>query len=254
MDIRNSRLSSSDEELQAAQVWQFHFRDSPALFNSDLPRQINGVFRDGFGLSRDWSSKGLQKALTESTVIGLLRDPDSDELGGYAFYLVPGVPLQDTCLLWEDAICLRKSLQGRGLSARVLEEVSSLFPDRQFGWLGGRTQNPLVLKRYLHRATLVLPVNLGYESEQGKRVMSFLCKHITEVREPEGMEPGTGICRAVYGGKLGDYKVDLTDPEVADIEHRLTELDFNREGGDAVIAMARLKEPLPKGLQPECLG
>lgn len=223
--------------------WQFHFQDSSTLLDDALPGLVSDVYRDGFGRPQGWSIERVQKALVRSTVIGLLWS-SSGVLDGYAFYSAPDVPLKGSWLLWEDAICLRKPLQGRGLSTRVLIEVSSLFPDREFGWLGGRTQNPLVLKRYLHRATLVLPLNLGYDGNDGEEIMTFLLRHIEEAC---GVDPKVGIFRNAYkDGRLGDYKVDLSDPEVAGVERRLAELNFDRDKGDAVIATAKLKAPLPK--------
>lgn len=236
-------------DRRSAYSWQFHLSASYPHFNDELAARVLSVFRAGFGLPQGWSIEGVRTALARSTAIGLLAAPDVTEYGGYALYLAPEETLLTGWVLWEDAICLRKEFQKRGLSSRALLEASSLFPTREFGWLGGRTQNPMVLKRYQHRSSLVLPIDEGYEGLPGKTVMSFLRQHIAEVREPPGMDQQTGICYAAYkDGRLGDYEIDLTDAEVASIERRLSELGLNRDNGDAVIAMARLNEPLPKKL------
>lgn len=227
-------------------AWQFYFQNLRALLDQALPQRILDVYHDGFGQPVGWSLGGVRRALKRSTVIGLLTSPAVRELGGYAFYSAPSEQLNGGWLLWEDAICLRKCLHGKQLSARVIEEVATLFPERELTWLGGRTQNPRVLKRYLQRAIEVLPLSRGYDSKQGKVVMEFLLHTIDEVREPAGMNPATGICHGVYPGRLGDFDIDLSDPEVVAIERRLASLGLNRLRGDAVIAVARLKQPLPK--------
>jgi hypothetical protein len=129
----------------------------------------------------------------------------------------------------------------------VLIDVSSLFPERDFGWLGGRTQNPLILRRYLHRATSLFPITIGYDNRNGKELLGFLLRHIAEVSEVSELDLRTGVCHKIYKtGRLGDYPVDLNDPEVAMIEKRLSELGMSRDSGDAVVAIAKLKEYIPK--------
>src|SRR6266446_9519353 len=127
--------------------WDFQILQKDTNFDESLPHTFHEIFLDGFGLKEGWSIEGVKKALHQSTLLGLLTSSaETQDICGYAFYSVPEVPLLGTYMLWEDAICLRKSAQGKRLSTKVYELACEKLSGRRFGWIGGRPQNPVVMK------------------------------------------------------------------------------------------------------------
>lgn len=220
-------------------VWQFHhLKDLEPDYA--LAESIHKIFLDGFGLKEGWSTEGIKKALMRSTMLGLLVDPKGNTWG-YAMYTIPDAPLMGTYFLWEDAICLKKDAQGKGFSSNVWGMILSFYSNRKFGWVGGRTQNPLVIKRY-SKFGYLYPFESTYDHGEGKLVMDYLGRHIAEVRDVKQLDRNNGICHSVYReGKLGDYSMSVTGAVAW--EKQLSERGFQRERGDAVIIVAKLARP-----------
>ena len=221
-------------------VWQFHhLRDLEP--DDALTESMHKIFLDGFGLKEGWSIGGIKKALMRSTILGLLVDPKGNTWG-YAMYTIPDEPLMGTYFLWEDAICLKKDAQGKGFSSIVWGMILSFYSNRKFGWVGGRTQNPLIIKRYSNFGTL-FPFDFTYAQSDGKLIMDFLCQHIAEVRDVEYLKKETGICRRVYSeGRLGDYPIP-SEKDILKFEKRLSDWNFQRENGDAIVVVAKVENP-----------
>jgi hypothetical protein len=114
---------------------------------------------------------------------------------------------------------------------------------REFGWVGGRTQNTKVLLRY-SRLGRLFPFDQPYDEGTGKAVMTFLVRNIDEVREiGDGLNHKTGICQNVYPeGRLGDFRESI--PEAERFERQLQVWGFQRENGDAIVAVAKLRQPI----------
>jgi hypothetical protein len=221
--------------------WSFinlqEVQDAPA----ELILVLRQIFADGFGLTTLWQEEDAQHALTRSTILGLLQNP-TGQIGGYAFYTLPEAPLLGSHLLWEDAVCLRKSLQGQGYAGHKLFAcIREYLNDRTVGWLGGRTQNPIVMRRYA-RFGETLPFNALYDEQP--QVMNYLIEHIAEVQSAQQrMDKRTGICRQVYPeGRLGDYPTDV--PGTEKYQDLLKSWGFSPERGDAVVVLTHLNEPL----------
>lgn len=226
-------------------AWHFQTLHGDTAINEADVEQILATFRDGFALPGGWSLAGVHEALQRSTVLGLLRDAKG-AIFGYAFYSIPQAMLEGTYLLWEDALCLRRAVQGCGYTRSLIEGVCTLFPNRAFGWVGGRTQNPVVMLRYAGMDGTLFPFSRAYDSEEGRALLDFLLEHLEEVRQPHEagtLEAATGICRAVYPeGRLGDYPVDCNGAAL--FEPQLADWGFDRERGDAVLIVTHLVEPL----------
>lgn len=225
-------------------TWRFQFLDTPEDVSDSVIESLGRVFSDGFGLPNGWNREDIRRALHRSDVLGLLHDADGVVVG-YAFYSAPEISLEGRHLLWEDAICLQKLVQGSGYTGQVLfKSVTKLFPERVFGWVGGRTQNPKVFLRYA-KLGQVLPFDLAYTSSLGRKVMNFLVEHITEVQEALSrgiLEQATGICRGIYReGKLGDY--EIASHSWDRFEVLLRSWAFDRDSGDALLVVICLLEP-----------
>lgn len=223
--------------------WSFQTLEKPDEISDELLRQISQTFADGFGLRNGWKLDSIRYALRRSDILGLLVG-ENGEVGGYAFYSAPNDKMLNSYLLWEDAICIKKHLQGYKFASRsLLESACKAFNNREFGWVGGRTQNSLVLLRY-SRMGMIFPFDAMYNSETGQTIMDFLVSHIDELKEAaERLESVTGICRQIYPeGKLGDYDDQL--PGTEQIERQLAEWGFRRDNGDAIVAIVKLDQPI----------
>ncbi|GAK54776.1 hypothetical protein U27_01606 [Candidatus Vecturithrix granuli] len=226
--------------------WSFRYTDKLNNVSETIIEQIHHTFLNGFSLKQGWSLEGIKYTLRNSNVIGFLTNKKHAHIiEGYAFYSIPSAKLYETHVLWEDAICLKKYLQGKGLASfRVLlKEMECLIQDKTIGWLGGRTQNPVVLARYAKLGTLY-PIDVRYTDKIGRNIIKFLLKNINEVKEIQArLEHDTGICRNFYSeGKLGDYPT--TGETAKQFEPLLQQWRFNRSAGDALIAIVRLNKPI----------
>lgn len=235
----------ADPVAKDTHTWNFQTLHGDTAINEADVEQILATFRDGFALPGGWSLAGVHEALQRSTVLGLLRDAEG-MVFGYAFYSIPQAMLDGTYLLWEDALCLRRAVQGCGYTRSLVRKVCDLFPDRAFGWVGGRTQNPVVMLRYAGMGGTLFPFLQAYDSAEGRALLGFLLEHLEEVRQPHEagtLDAATGICRAVYPeGRLGNYPVDCDGAAL--FERQLADWGFDRERGDAVLIVTHLVEPL----------
>lgn len=226
-------------------TWNFQCLNPLATYDDQFVRSIHDVYLDAFGLQEGWSLEGIRKALLRSNVRGLLSS-DYGEICGYAIYSVPALPLLGNSMIWEDAIALKKKIQNRKLSKQVIGHILSLFPERKFGWLGGRTQNPAVIKRY-KKLGILFPFDISYSLHEGKAVMDYLLQNIEEVREVQALDKENGICRAIYRRRLGDYKTEISGTER--FEEQLRKWDFDREKGDAVIVISKLHQVIQNSIE-----
>jgi hypothetical protein len=217
--------------------WEFRRNDRRGEFASNLPEQIHKVYLNGFERRKGWSLEGIRESLKRCDAFGLLWGPDRKDLLGYALYCLPEVKLKDAWFLWEDAICIRKKLHNAGLGRKALLGVCDLYPERTFGWVGGRTQSTIIMKRNAGLGP-VFPFDLSYSEGDGLEVMGFLLQHISEVRDAKSFDPSKGICRGVYGRQLGKYPLDLKESEAS--EKLLASWGFSRKRGDAVVVVARV--------------
>jgi len=105
---------------------------------------IGSIFLDGFGLpeERAWSADRIAHALGNISYLALAYTTDEPSerraACGYALYTVPPVPLGNgTYLLWEDAICLRKSVQRSGAPRELFAAITTRSRHQPIGWIGG---------------------------------------------------------------------------------------------------------------------
>ncbi|MEG4518358.1 MULTISPECIES: hypothetical protein [unclassified Microcoleus] len=231
----------SKEELASECVWQFKiFEENPDI-SDVIVENFSRVCLNGFGIERDWTTN-IKKKLSNSTMLGMLQNQEG-RFYGFATYLASNSLLGGSYLLWEDGICLTKEAQGKGFSRTAIEQAVKIFPKQTFGWIGGRTQNPLILKRY-KRLGKTFPFDELYETQTMKSVMDFLIENIPEVKKvytEKKLNRSNGICTAVYKeGRFGDYPVGIEGTE--EFEKQLEQWGFQRARGDAVIIVARWRQ------------
>jgi len=249
--------------------WKFLVPGLDEFDASSLGKRMIDVFCDGFGIPQEksrWSATDAANMVRRSTVAGFLADgdPSTSALSGYACYVCPVACVNASRhLLWEDGICVRKGVQegtpkrrwGVEATDGATAEVARL--GRTVGYVGGRTQNPSVFKRYsmYSESRKLFPLDEPYWNRQGRELMSFLIANIKEVTESysegakagrEGAEavfdPRIGLFQGCYKeGRLGDYRIPADD-ETNEREACVKALGFNRDRGDAVVVVARFKE------------
>jgi hypothetical protein len=221
--------------------WQCRLRQPDDVLDEDLVRQAYEVFRDAFGFEPNRGVESIRQRLQNATVLGLLRDSSGTVLG-FACYSVPDEPLAGTHFLWGGGMAIAPVLQRRGLSVGVIERACALFPGRVFGWMGGRSQNPIVFQRYA-RFGKTFPFDATYADGEGRSVLEYLRGHIAEVRESDGLDPATGICPHAYRWSYAaDYLARAAGAER--FEAQLGRDGFDRSRGDAVIVTTKLRTPI----------
>jgi len=216
--------------------WNF---STPPYDLGELPtltKEILSVFRDGFGLD-GWSSEGVEKVIVRSSALGLLRDQQGRTCG-YAIYTLPNELLVGSYFLWEESVCLNRDAQGLGLSMRAIHAVQGIFSDRRVEWLGGRTQNPVVMHRYSQLGP-TFPFANSYAVCDGPSVVEFLVRNISGVRDQQNFDRESGICVGAYKRVLGDYPWRANGT----FEEWLTARGFDRSRGDAVVVVSMLRAP-----------
>lgn len=227
--------------------WQTLFPKSETIDADSLGKKIVDVFYDGFGLpynpDRSWSAPEAAAMVRRCDMVGVLVDKRWQEaiICGCACYVMPEEPVVNALhLIWEDGICIRKPQQGGRWSKPIFELALSTAKQmgRHVGYIGGRTQNPVVMHRYSKFGKL-FPFDSRYTTSQGRRVVEFLVGNIWEAQAGE-FNPESGIFRGAYKeGRLGDYPIPETD-EVRRWEMLLMKDGFDRNNGDAVAVVARV--------------
>jgi hypothetical protein len=219
--------------------WLWRRLHGERAVSTEIVAQIQDIFRDGFNRNKGWGEDSIRKRLSNSGVLGLLETRDGLP-SGYAIYSSPEEKLDGGFVLWEDAICIRRSLQGKGASRTVdlLKELASAF-GREFAWFGGVTQNPAVYKRYA-RLGRVFPVDEPFASNDGKQLLEFLYKNVPQVKDrSEKLDDASGAFKGIYSGRLGQYEVGMPGAEA--FEEYLRRQNVNREAGDAVLLVSKLR-------------
>ena len=221
--------------------WKFKYCMSQLSTKS--AKQIHNVYMDGFELTKkSWSIEGIKRAYKDSTLMGTLNDVDGD-IFGYTFYYVPKETFKGQHFIWNNATCLRKECQGKGYySLGILKQVMEMFPEFNFGWTGGRSQNPKIYLRY-KKIGYCYPLDEPYnKSEIGKNLIEFMRMNIQEVSKVKNFNNHYGIAFKAYStGELGSQKDNMKIEGVSKIEKKLLKWNFNRLNGDALVVSAKIK-------------
>lgn len=242
--VLNRTQIVSYEEFNSNLVWEFQHLNNNAEDLDDIIGKCKEVCTNGFGLqAHSWASENRSK-LSKSTIFGRLVDKTKN-FYGIAYYSVPDVTLAGFHFLWEDGICIVKSLQGKGYSQKAIKKAASLFPEHKFYWLGCRTQNPAMLMRYSKFGKL-FPFDKHYDTPEGKLVMDFLLAHIAEVQtmyHNGKLNTVNGVCTEIYPpGGLGNYSLKINGAKI--FEQQLEDWGFQRDRGDAVLVVSQLQSKI----------
>lgn len=223
---------------------KWNFKET-AEYKADLEitiAKIIDVFIDGMGQA-GWEPYKVKRQLNSSNILGLLEG-ENREAHGYFFATIPKKKFNGKHLLWIDACSVRQSIQKLGYFSKGVEEIKNIYKDCDFGFVGGRSQNPIVFRTIDKLSTKVYyPFDKLYTNE----IIAFLKNTIkNEVKRPsekkeQGLNHENGIVtNAYWGKKLGNYKVDLNNNAILGYEKKLSEWNFDRCKGDAVIILKEL--------------
>lgn len=220
--------------------WSWYHVSDLRTRQPEVIGQIKSIFRDGFDTERDWLEEKIRLRLSRATVIGLLQTQNGPP-AGYAIYSSPDEKFDDRFVLWEDGVCVRRALQGQGLTTRLLWNICH-FMGRDFGWFGGDTQNPLVYKRYARLGRL-FPIDAPFTTTQGKRLLRFLLANVLQVRDRiKELDVMSGRLKGIYReGRLGRYPIGVAGAE--SFEEYLELHSIDRERGDALLLVAEIQRP-----------
>ncbi|MCP3918171.1 MAG: hypothetical protein GY711_21690 [bacterium] len=223
--------------------WRFFYPNGAAP-QDWLVSRIQSVFIDGFAVDENdvWPAGKVVERVRNAKVLALAVDGDN-EIQGYAIYTIAPKPFNGRDLLWEDSICLTRRWQGRRFSNSPVAEIQTQFRRSNIGWVGGCTQNPLILRRY-KRSSLLYPFDRSFVDREGERLFEFLCKNVPqiakrteELTDAERSEVAkTGILRGIYKQQLGSYPEHVDGLE--DIVGYLESNNFDRNNGDVVVAVS----------------
>lgn len=167
----------------------------------------------------------------------LLAIKENGKIVGYGGYEIEkNVPGVGTIL--DESKMIRRDMQGKGYGALITQKVIELHPEADC--LVFTSQNPRQIQsaRRALQGRRLAPIDVSYqENEQ----FQGLLRNIVANTGREDINPDTGIRRNMYfGERFGDYEFDLSDPDIAFIEQRLSATGFNRDAGDGVFFIAKL--------------
>ncbi len=222
--------------------WNFKKRKEYDLIIDETVNKLIDIFNDGMGQS-EWKPNKVKRQLKSSHVLGLLEDEQGKSYS-YFFATIPRRKLNEKNLLWIDACSVRMKYQKFGLFAKAIEQLKTSYPKYNFGFAGGRSQNPIVFKIIDKLSDKAFyPFDKLYSIEQ----IEFLKETIkNEVGRPSNnkdqhLNQENGILtNAYWHRRLGNYPVDLNNEIVLRYEKKLSSWNFDRCNGDAVVLLKEL--------------
>jgi hypothetical protein len=236
-----SPQTASSLMTEAMPTWRIDLRPAPRAVSESTVAAVLGVFRNGMESPQGWSVEGVRARLRDVDMVLLLRSDDCAV--GYAMFDaidVPDDPLE-RIILWEHSICFRRDFQRHGHGTVALTSARlSLGVNRNVGWIGGRSQSPIVFERYrrcVRPNGRLFPFDALYsESAASARAIQAISKALQRYG---GGQPDveTGICRCAYrDGRVP--KTTITPGGMENPEQFLIDHGFDRDRGDAVIVLA----------------
>jgi hypothetical protein len=230
--IDRGDLSPSKEELSAS-VTVFGREELGEVIPALLPT-LQAISVDALGQDPDY----LQEVLEDSDSLIVLHDENAIlGFGAYDQIYVEGVGE----VLEEVTKMVVKEQQGKGHGANITRQALANYPNASY--FAFATQNPAEILSVLKGAPVeyVAPIDKLYSEDDDLALVSdtiVVENGFTDVDLNTGVKPG------VYDGiRFGDFMVDPSDPDVMRIDNRLTELGVNKERGDGVLLVAKLRQP-----------
>jgi hypothetical protein len=211
-------------------------------FENDIAPKILRVFQEGMEME-GWSIEKIIKQKNESTHLGLLED--GKNILGYCFVTIPDNLFQEKKILWIDACCIIKQFQEHGFYDIAIKNLLAL---NRFGWIGGRTQNPVIFYLLDNKSGNPKGKLLPFDNanKYPDELMNFLLANILQVKNhADILNRETGLCKQIYKvGILGKYPLDFKKDKKRSsrLEIELIKIGLNRLEGDAIIVLKEVKD------------
>lgn len=255
--MRDRRTTTPRVRASARPLAEFHRLGAQeagrARSTGRLARRISATFDRAFYPSgarhRRWKVAEVQATLSRADLAILIRSPGRRGDAAYAVFSRGEAGGQG--VLFVDSMGVvgpRAEGQGRGLGRWLVAQALRQYPSEI---VAARTQNPAFVRMLQSlRPGELLPGPNGYGATDRGLLRSIVRRFGGEWADRVDLE--TGVCRQAYGRtRLGEYTVDRSEPTIARIEARLRGLDrgrgFDRDGGDAVVVVAKWLRSGPRG-------
>lgn len=218
---------------------------------AEYAEALIGVVESGIDAPLDSDAFSLADAeslIGESDWLLRVTDDAGEPAALGSYRLIDAVP--GTTVLWESLVAVRRDWQGRGIATDLLNAAvaacSCSFPSR-IGYVGGRSQNPGIWKRYSSYGPL-LPLD-AEPTPADKAVIDGVVQAISQVADAD---PDSLIVRNAYRSAYG---IEGTFGNITrgrkPLSGRWAEyLDrhrFNPVDGDAIVSLARVA---PRSARP----
>lgn len=140
-------------------------------------------------------------------------------------------------VIYESAKMITKDYQRKGLGTIITTTAVHNAPTDFFVF---RTQNPAEtrsVENSLPYNSLIAPIGISYDEDQElQQIMLFTAEKLGI----SNVEPTTGRCPGLYGGKFGDYVLNREDLNIQRIEKIYHHKTFDRNVGDTVFHTTRI--------------
>ena len=203
----------------------------------EIAHKIAEIASDGFGHGKTMSPERIKRRLSKEPFVVLAEQ--GNNLVGFQFQSIHDTNTER--YLYYSRV-IKRDQQGQGIAQQLLNRAIEHY---QPSVIGARSQNPAeilsFIKAMLKRGiTSVFPF-IDNQERQASQIT------VTEFLEQIGfagkVNPETGLGKHSYEeGKLGDYAVQLENPEILAIEKYMQSIGLNRKEGDSVFYLARLRE------------
>ena len=195
----------------------------------EISRSVRYVFQNAFGLT-SWTEEKIQKHLQGCSDV-FLKFIDDKPIS-YCTLLRKSYK-ETGDYLWINALAVDRHYQNQGIGKQIVEHLLKQY--RNTKYLGGRTQNPSVVRLRQSFCSPVFPLDVSYETKTGKELLDFSRKNIPESKAVDKW----GVCKQVYSeGRLGDFPDRL---ELIAINEMFASVGCNRDNGDTVVIIGQVK-------------
>lgn len=196
-----------------------------------LSQRLSAVAMDGFGEGFATPER-IRWLLTSEHHVSFSLTADTREMVGFQMSDIFQVG-EDKCLYYSRAI--RKTHQRLGLARQLLLSSINLHAP---SIVCAKSQNSAEILSFI-KTMRTLGVHDVYPFSESTALRDTMVEVIAAKKYT--VNPETGIIeRSFQEGKLGDFTIERSHPEIADLEDILTQRGFQRKRGDALFYAARI--------------
>ena len=169
----------------------------------------------------------------------LIAVREQGKIVGYAGYDIEDVSGVGKIL--NESKMVRRDIQGRGYGTQLTQEALALHPEADYLTFSSQNPSQIESARKALGGTQLAPIDINYQdSEELREVL----RKIAVQTGRTDIDLTTGVRKSIYfGERFGDYTIDLSKPSIAFIEQQLAATGFERDAGDGVFFIAKLKSP-----------